>query len=123
MTMKTEPLRDLVKLWRENAIATDRFQLKYGKRYAYLCNKYYAFDKATRCVGCPIAAVHGPECGPIWDLGNEAEWAIDDWWGDFDDPHYDYRARVASTALANALEETLKEYEQKHQNVQDVNNV
>jgi hypothetical protein len=48
-------------------------------------------------------------------LSNEAEWAIDDWWGDFDDPHYDYRARVASTALANALEETLKAYEQQDQ--------
>jgi hypothetical protein len=116
--MKTEPLRKMIKQWRDNATAAYRNELQYGQKYSLLCEKYYSLDRETRCVGCPIAAVHGPECGPLWDLSNEAEWAIDDWWGDFDDPHYDYRARVASTALANALEETLKTYEQ-----QDVDNV
>jgi len=113
--MKTEPLREMIKQWRGNATATYRNELQYGQKYSLLCQKYYSLDQKTRCDGCPIAVVHGAECGPLWDLSNEAEWAIDDWWGDFDDPHYDYQARVASTALANALEETLQTYEQQDQ--------
>ena len=121
--MKPELLKGMIKQWRENATAAHRSELKYGQKYSTLCEKYYTFDRKTRCIGCPIAEVREPECGDIWDLSNEAEWAIDDWWGDFDDPYYDYRARVASTKLANALEEVLVDYQHKIKTEQDQKDV
>jgi len=118
MIMKTEPLRKLIWQWRNNATATHRDQLEYGQKYALLCEKYFSFDRKTRCVGCPIATVHGPECGDVvFDLSNKAEWAIDDWWGDFNDPELESHARNACIKLADALEETLKVYEQDQKDV------